>query len=340
MEKQDIKNLSLAELKADLLALSFAPYVAEQIFTWLYKKRISSFSGMSNISKGNISKLKNKFYIGDIALKDKLISKDGTIKFLFGLIDKEAVETVFIPAKNRNTLCLSSQVGCKFRCLFCASGKSFVRNLSVSEITSQLSRIIEITGAAVSHLVFMGIGEPLDNYDNVFKAVRIFNAPSAFNIGARRITISTCGIIPAIENLARQGLQVELSISLHAADNELRNKLMPVNKRYPLDKLISCVREYIKQTNRQITFEYILIKGLNDSLSCADKLSKLLSGLNFKVNLILFNLQEGSCFQPPDKKLVLGFKERLIKNGTHATTRASRGQDIRAACGQLRIAHN
>lgn len=340
MEKQDIKNLSLAELKADLSILGFATYTAEQIFSWLYRKRAAAFLEMSNISKENLLKLEKRFYIGAIALKDKLKSKDGTIKFLLELCDKESIEAVFIPAKNRNTICLSSQVGCKYRCKFCASGINFVRNLTVSEITAQLSKVIEIRGEPVTHIVFMGIGEPLDNYENVLKAVRIFNLPPAFNIGARRITISTCGIIPGIERLSSEVLQIELSVSLHAAEDDLRNKLMPVNKKYPLGRLISCVRKYIKHTNRQVTFEYILIKGINDSLPCADKLSKLLSGLNAKVNLIMVNAQENVLFQAPSQDEVSAFKKRLLKNSTHATIRGSRGQDISAACGQLRIAHS
>lgn len=324
----------------DLSTLGFAPYLATQIFSWLYKKGANSFEVMSDISRKNISRLEEKFYVGGLSLVKRLKSKDGTEKFLFELADRETIEAVFIPAKGRNTLCLSSQAGCKFKCSFCASGKNFVRNLTVSEITSQLSEITNITGKAVTNVVFMGIGEPLDNYDNVLKAIRILNSSGGFNIGARRITISSCGIIPQIERLSDEGLQVELSISLHAVDNELRCRLMPVNKKYPLDKLIPSLARYIEKTDRQITFEYVLIKGVNDGLNDADKLSKLSSTLNSKVNLIVFNAQDNFSCQPPDKETVSAFKGRLIKNGTFVTLRQARGEDISAACGQLRTAHS
>lgn len=340
MEKHDIKNLSFTELKADLSALGFTPYMAGQIFSWLYKKGVNSFEVMSNISRKNISKLEEKFYVGGLSLVKRLKSKDGTEKFLFELADRQVIEAVFIPAKGRNTLCLSSQVGCKFKCSFCASGKNFVRNLTVSEITSQLSEITKITGKIVTNVVFMGIGEPLDNYDNLLGAIRILNSSEGFNIGARRITISTCGMIPRIERLSDEALQVELSVSLHAVDNELRSRLMPVNKKYPLDKLMPCLAHYIEKTGRQVTFEYVLIKGINDSLNDADKLSELSSTLNSKVNLIVFNAQDNFSYQPPDKETVLAFKGRLIKNGTFVTLRQARGDDISAACGQLRTGYS
>ncbi len=212
-----------------------------------------------------------------------------------------------------------------------------MRNLTVSEITSQLSEIMNITGKTVTNVVFMGIGEPLDNYDNVLGAIRILNSPEGFCIGARRITISSCGIIPQIERLSDEGLQVELSVSLHAVDNELRSRLMPVNKKYPLDKLIPSLARYTEKTNRQVTFEYVLLKGVNDGLNDADRLSKLSASLNSKVNLIVFNAQDNSSCRSPDKEAVLAFKARLIKNGTFVTLRQSRGEDISAACGQLRI---
>ncbi|HDZ76614.1 MAG TPA: 23S rRNA (adenine(2503)-C(2))-methyltransferase RlmN [Candidatus Omnitrophica bacterium] len=337
--KQDIKNFNLNELRVCLSVIGLKPYMAEQIFDWIYKKGRKSFSEMSNISRRGRLILEERFYVGNLCLLKDLKSNDDTRKFLFELSDKKSIETVFIPANKRSTVCLSSQVGCRFKCLFCASGRSFLRNLTPSEITSQVSCVLNITKQPVSHIVFMGIGEPMDNYDSVLKAIRILNSPYAFNIGARRITISTSGIIPAIKKLKNEGLQFELSVSLHSADGVLRNKLMPVNKKYPLKNLISCVKDYISYTNRQVTFEYVLMAGVNDALSSADKLSKLLSNLNCKVNLIIFNKTDDARFQPLNKKDVLAFKDRLLRNGTHTTIRLSRGQDIGAACGQLRIEH-
>jgi 23S rRNA (adenine2503-C2)-methyltransferase len=295
---------------------------------------------MTNISKNDISLLEKNFYILRIALLEKLKSKDGTEKFLFELPDKEVIESVFIPRGKYNTACLSSQVGCRFACIFCASGKKFVRNLSTSEIITQLLEMMNITKKKITHIVFMGIGEPLDNYDNVIRAIHILNSPLGFNIGARRITISSCGIIPKIKKLKNEGLQIELSISLHSADDCLRSRLMPVNKKYPVRELIACLKDYIKQTNRQITFEYVLIKDVNDRIDDINMLIRALKGLNCKINLILCNLAEKGAFKRPSKKQAQDFKYRLIKNGLHSTLRKSRGEDIRAACGQLRIRHN
>ncbi|PIQ89160.1 MAG: 23S rRNA (adenine(2503)-C(2))-methyltransferase RlmN [Candidatus Omnitrophica bacterium CG11_big_fil_rev_8_21_14_0_20_42_13] len=334
---QDIKNLSFVDLNKKLISLDFNSYAARQVFDWLYRKKIDSFEKMTNLSKQGIAMLKNEFYIGRIELLECLNSQDGTEKFLFKLQDNETIESVFIPAGNRNTVCLSSQVGCKFKCLFCASGKSFSRNLSASEITSQLSQAMLITSKKITNIVFMGIGEPFDNYDNVLGAIRILNQPLGFNIGARHITISTCGIIDKIERLKEEGLQVELSISLHAAGNELRNKLMPVNKKYPLKELIKCAKSYAAYTGRQVTFEYVLIKGINDAMNEADKLANILSGANCKVNLILYNAAGKGRIAPVSKKSALNFKNKLIKNGVHAMIRLPRGADIQAACGQLRI---
>lgn len=335
--RQDIKNLSFCELEKDVLSLGLKSYLAKQIFHWLYTKNVTSFEAMPNIAKTGIVKLEEKFFIGNPPILKRLKSKDGTEKFLLGLLDNEVIETVFIPSEKRNTVCLSSQVGCKFKCLFCASGMNFIRQLSVSEITSQLSKIRQVVDRPITHLVFMGIGEPMDNYDNIISAIRIFNSSLAFNIGARRITVSTCGIIPGIKRLSSEGLQVELSISLHAPYDELRATIMPVDKKYPVEQLIGCARDYIDKTNRQVTFEYVLIKGLNDHLADADRLSDLLGALNAKVNLIVYNHRGKSAYQAPEKKIVFDFKNRLLKNGTRVTLRLSRGQDIDAACGQLRL---
>ncbi|MDP2043829.1 MAG: 23S rRNA (adenine(2503)-C(2))-methyltransferase RlmN, partial [Candidatus Omnitrophota bacterium] len=236
----------------------------------------------------------------------------------------------------------SSQVGCRFTCQFCASGlKGFKRNLSAGEILDEVLYLKNnAQNAGLTHVVFMGTGEPLDNYENVLKAIRVINSGHAFNIGARRITISTCGIIPGIERLSSFGLQIELSISLHAADDKTRSQLMPVNKKYPLADLIKCCHEYSVKTNRQITFEYILIKGLNSDLSSAQKLAALLKDLRLaKVNLIPANSITELKILPPLSEEILAFKEQLFRSGINVTLRRERGQDIDAACGQLRLRH-
>ncbi|MCX5703122.1 MAG: 23S rRNA (adenine(2503)-C(2))-methyltransferase RlmN, partial [Candidatus Omnitrophica bacterium] len=271
---------------------------------------------------------------------ETICSKDGTVKFLFELKDKNFVEAVSIPAKGRTTVCLSTQVGCKFACRFCASGISgFKRNMTCGEIIEELWQLKNNSpGIKITHIVFMGIGEPLENYDNVLKAIRIINSKHSFNIGARRITISTSGIIPGIKMLMNEGLQIELSISLHAADEKTRSSLMPINKKYPLRDLIAACREYIKKTHRQITFEYILIDKLNSDLQNAQKLSTILKGLRLsKVNLIPSNPIAELKIWPPKAKDVLLFRDYLLRQGINVTLRKPRGQDIEAACGQLRL---
>ncbi|MCM8782220.1 MAG: 23S rRNA (adenine(2503)-C(2))-methyltransferase RlmN [Candidatus Omnitrophica bacterium] len=330
---QDIKDLDLKELEAVLTKYFVPSFHAEQIFSWIYKKGSKDFDSMSNLPKGLREKLKDDFYIYSLKLISELKSKDGTEKFLFELKDKNYIESVIIPAKRRVTACISSQVGCKFACQFCASGTSaFKRNLSTGEIIEQL------LGSNFTHIVFMGIGEPLDNYDNVLKAIRIINSPFAFNIGSRRITISTCGLIPGIKRLMEEDLQIELSISLHAPTDELRNKLLPVNKKYPLKELMSVCKEYIEKTGRQITFEYILIKGINSDLQNAKNLSKIVKDLRLcKVNLIPCNSLKEVKIEAPRRSETLLFRDALLKMGINTTLRKPRGQDIEAACGQLRL---
>jgi 23S rRNA (adenine2503-C2)-methyltransferase len=339
---QDIKELSLKDLENKLLAWELPKYHAKQIFSWIYQKGAFDFGSMSNLPLALRKKLIGEFYILGLEIADLQKSSDGTTKFLFELKDKNLVEAVNIPAARRATGCISSQVGCKFSCQFCASGlKGFKRNLTVGEILDEVLYLKNnIQGAGLTHIVFMGTGEPLDNYDNVLKAIRIINCPDAFNIGARRITISTSGIIPGIHKLATEDLQIELSISLHAACDKLRSQIMPVNKIYPLADLIKCCHEYTAKTNRQITFEYILIKGLNCGLGAAQDLVNLLKDLRLaKVNLIPANpIPELEIFSP-SKAQIEAFKEYLFKSGINVTLRQERGQDIDAACGQLRLRH-
>lgn len=335
---RSLKELSFDELKGVLKEWGEEEFRARQIFSWLYRMAVSDFSSMTDIPLSVRKRLNANFYICGLELIKKAESCDGTEKFLLRLEDSNCIETVIIPEEKRVTGCLSSQVGCKFSCAFCASGKSgFKRNLQKSEILDEIVFIKQARAKELTHIVFMGTGEPLDNYDNVLAAIRLINSPLGFNIGARRITISTAGVIPGIRRLMGEGLQVELSVSLHAANDEDRSVLMPINKVYPLKDLMSVCREYIDKTNRQVTFEYTLIHGINSDLQSAKTLSKILRGMNCKVNLIVCNPAEGFEFYPPGKLEILIFKDYLLKSGVRVTLRKGRGKDIDAACGQLRI---
>ncbi len=353
---QDIKELSLKELEVKLLSWGSPKYHARGIFNWIYQKGVYEFSRMSNLPAPLRKKLTDEFSILGLTLVDSQESSDGTTKLLFELADKNLVEAVNIPMTRRTpgligkagarrcavTGCISSQVGCKFGCNFCASAlKGFKRNLTRGEILDEVLYLKNnLKVGQLTHIVFMGTGEPLDNYENVLGAIRLINSPLAFNIGARRITVSTCGIIPGIERLAFEDLQIELSISLHAADDKTRSQLMPVNKKYSLVDLIECCQEYIAKTNRQITFEYILIKGFNSGVDSAEKLVILLKDLRLaKVNLIPANpIAELKIFPPTEREILL-FKDKLFSCGINVTLRKERGQDIDAACGQLRLRH-
>lgn len=340
MIKKNIKDLSLKELERILISWGYQRFHAQQIFSWVCKKGAEDFDSMSDLALDLRERLKENFSLVSLELIEILKSKDGTKKLLFQLKDNNFIEAVIIPAEKRITGCISSQVGCKFACRFCASGMlGFKRNLTSAEIVDQVLYLKNKLGnKKLTHIVLMGIGEPLDNYDYVLKAIRIINSSDALGIGARRITISTCGIIPGIKRLADEKLQIELSISLHAADNNLRSQLVPVNKEYPLKELILACKEYIKKTNRQITFEYVLIRGLNSDLQNAKKLVTILKDLRLvKVNLIPANRIKKLNIEPPGKLEILLFKDYLIKQSINVTLRKPRGEDIKAACGQLSL---
>ncbi|MCM8770706.1 MAG: 23S rRNA (adenine(2503)-C(2))-methyltransferase RlmN [Candidatus Omnitrophica bacterium] len=337
MDKKSILNLNLKELEQILIDWQQEKFHALQIFSWIYKKGIKDFEKMSDLSVLLRKKLKENFSIFDLELIKEIKSVDGTKKLLFKLKDGNTIEAVNIATERRITGCVSTQVGCKFACKFCASGLlGFKRNLETAEIIEQVLFLKE-KAKRLNNLVFMGIGEPLDNYDNVLKAIRIINSPAGLNIGARKITLSSAGFIPGIKRLVSEGLQIELAISLHAGDDKTRSFLMPLNKKYPLQELLAVIKEYIKKTKRQITFEYILIDGVNSSISEAEKLSKLLKDLNCKVNLIPCNPVKEIGFLPAKKMDILLFKDRLLKSGIKVTVRMPRGEDIQAACGQLRL---
>ena len=334
--KQDIKNLTLNELKAAVTAMGEPAHRAQQIFSWLYGKNADSFSMMTNLPRRFISRLEKKFTVAPLECEKRLRAKDGTEKFLWRLEDGKHVETVLIKHGKRKTLCLSTQVGCRFRCPFCASGAmGFSRNLTVSEIVGQLLSAQKLTATRVTNVVFMGIGEPLDNYDNLVRSIFIINSPQGPAIGARRITVSTCGITPGILKLKDIGLQVELAVSLHASNNELRNELVPINRKYPLRKLIDACKEYHKKTKRIITIEYTLIPGKNDSNGDADKLARIAHEINAKVNLIACNPSDSAASAASDKDALRPFASRLRSKKITVTCRKPRGDDIFAACGQL-----
>lgn len=334
----DIRDFSLAELKEALQAFGLPAFRAQQIFDWVYKNGATDFDAMKNLPADLRRALKDKFAFYQPEVVSELKSQDGTKKFLFSLADRETVETVLIPTETRATVCVSTQAGCKFGCKFCASGiGGWTRNLQPSEILSEiLYAKSHAEGHPLSHIVFMGTGEPLDNYDNLMKAIRLINAPEGIGIAARRITVSTCGVIPKILQLAQEGLQIELAISLHGYDNESRNVLMPVNRKYPFDDLIKACHEYFKVTKRLITFEYILIKDITCTDAAVEHLRKAFKGLVCKMNLIPYNPVSEFDHKTPSREEMFRFRDRLEKYGVHATIRTPRGRDVSAACGQLR----
>jgi len=338
MKKPDIRNQSFEELTAYMKLLGEASFRASQIFEWIYQKQVQDFDRMTNLSTALQARLKKEFTFSNQAVLQKQVSFDGTTKVLFELYDGEKVETVLIPTSTRATVCISTQAGCKFGCRFCASGiGGLKRNLDCAEILDQIFYMKKIAKEKpLSHIVFMGVGEPLDNYDNLIKAVRTINSSKGINIAARRITISTCGLIPKIDKLAGEGLQIELAVSLHGASNESRNVLMPVNKKYPVKNLIEACRRYNKATKRQITFEYIMIKDVTCTDEVARQLGRLLKGLLCKINLIPYNPVDEFEHEPPSRNKMFAFKSQLARYGIHSTIRTPRGRDVSAACGQLR----
>ena len=335
-DKRDIRDLTLDELRSDLEAMGERPFRAAQVFDWLYKKGASDFAEFSSLSKSLREKLTGSFRVGALELAERRESGDGATKYLFRLHDGEHIETVLIPSGKRLTACLSTQVGCKFACAFCASGlHGFKRNLAPSEITGQVLTLRTTLGREPTNFVFMGMGEPLDNWANVEKAVRIMNRPEGLGIAARRMTISTAGYLPAFKRLEALDLQVNLSLSLHAVTDRLRDRLMPINRRFPLEDVVRAAEEYIHSGGRMITLEYIVIRGLNDSLDDADGLAGIARRLRAKVNLIAYSPVEGLEFETPSGVDVARFKRWLEERKVNTTLRLSKGSDIAAACGQL-----
>jgi 23S rRNA (adenine2503-C2)-methyltransferase len=336
VDKKDIRDLSFEELAAELKKWGRPAYRAGQIFDWVYKKGAASFSSCTDLPLSLRQRLGEEFSLSPLVLADRVRSRDGTEKFLFELVDGNFVETVLIPAGRRKTLCLSTQVGCRFGCAFCASGMGgFRRNLTPAEILGQILFLRDSLSVDLTNLVFMGMGEPLDNYENVVRAVRTMNDRRGLGIAARRITISTAGVVPGLERLKNLGLQLNVSLSLHALRDDLRSELMPINKKYPLADVLRAAEGYFERTGRMITLEYILLRDVNDSAEDARLLAAAARRLKAKVNLIPYSQACGPGFEAPAREKAELFLKRLEDRGVRATLRRSKGADIQAACGQL-----
>jgi 23S rRNA (adenine2503-C2)-methyltransferase len=337
MNKVDLKDLDLEETTNLIESYGIEPYRAEQIRKWIFGRRVESFQEMTNISKELRRFLDSRCDLSSLKVVETQSSFDGTKKYLFELEDGHKIESVLIPEQGHYTACISSQVGCAMGCAFCCTGKQgLFRNLKSSEIVNQVIQIKRFMDEPerLTNIVFMGMGEPLANFEAVKKAVRNILSPEALNFSRRRVTISTCGIVPMIARLGRE-IPINLAVSLNAADDATRSLLMPINRRYPLAELIEALRVYPLQKGRRITFEYVLIKDMNDGPEDARRLARLLSAIRSKINLIPFNQYSGSPFQPPDEERVLEFQQELIAKRLTATIRHSKGGDISAACGQL-----
>lgn len=337
----NIKCLTHAELQTRLVEQGLKKFRADQIFAWLYSRHARSFQEMTNIAKSERSLLSSVFVIPSPAIIRTETSADGTRKFLLELEDKRTVECVLIPDEGRQTLCISSQVGCRQACRFCLTGsKGFIRDLKSFEIVDQVLEIASLVKQegrrGITNIVLMGMGEPLANFDEVIKALSIITAERGLGFSPRRVTVSTDGLVPEIDRLGRSGIKVNLAVSLNAATDEVRDRIMPVNRRYPIRELLAACRRFPLEPRRRITFEYVMLKGVNDSEEDARHLAELLRGIKCKVNLIPFNPFPGSEFGRPDEAAVRGFQKILLSRHYTAPVRESRGRDISAACGQLR----
>lgn len=334
---KNIKDYTLEELKQEMQNIQEKPFRAEQIFKWIYEEKVKTFDDMTNLSLQLREKLKENYTMCNYDILRKQEAKDGTKKYLFDIGDGNAIETVLMSYHHGYSICVSSQIGCKMGCKFCAStGINFIRSLSSGEIVEQIIAVEQDENIRISNVVFMGIGEPLDNYDNVVKAIRIINHPKGLNIGARHISVSTSGLVPNIYRLADENIQCTLSISLHATNNQKRSEMMPVNNAYPIEELLQACKDYIAKTNRRISFEYALAKDNNDNLEDAQALVKLLKGMLCHVNLIPINKIENGKYSKSSNENIIRFRDYLNDHGIVATIRRELGSDIDAACGQLR----
>lgn len=332
----NIYNFTLQDLEIYFEKLGYKKYKATQLFEWLYKKRVTSFDEMTNMKKITIEQLKQDFSFEQINIVDKK-EDESVVKYLFELKDGNHIEAVVMKHDYGNSLCVSSQVGCNMGCAFCESGRlKKIKNLETSEMVEQILAVEKNIGRRISHVVLMGIGEPFDNYSNIMKFIEIINCGKGIDIGSRHITVSTCGVVPKIKEFAKEKLQINLAISLHAPNNKIRNELMPINKAYPLEILIPTLTEYIKKTNRRLTFEYILLKGINDTENCAIELCNLIKGMNAYVNLIPYNETSHLKWKRSNKEQIKKFYDILKKHKINVTIRREFGTTVSAACGQLR----
>ncbi len=332
----DLKDKTLNELEQIIAGLGQKKYLAKYIFQFIHAEDAEEISQITPLSKSLRAKLiENDYYISQLSVLNKLTDKDGTIKYVFGLAGGNRIETVLLLDGKRRTLCVSTQAGCKMGCVFCATGKlKFHRNLSAGEIVDQIYSV-QKDAAKISNIVYMGMGEPLENYDAVVKSVQILNDPAGKNIGIRHITVSTCGLAPAIKKLAYEKLHPRLAISLNAPTDELRTSLMPINKKYPIAKLLDAVRTYQFKVKERVTFEYIMIKGINDSLLHAGQLVKLLRAVKCNVNLIEYNPHPGCKYKGSGVEKISRFAQVIEEAGIENTIRLKKGSSICAACGQL-----
>lgn len=344
--RMDLLSLHRDELSDELEKLGEPRYRAGQLCEWIYKKRVGDFAAMSNMPAALRSRLAEHFQLRPLEKARETGSKDTTRKFLFRLTDGQLVETVLIPASpalygersDRRTICISSQVGCAYGCKFCASGlDGWKRNLTAGEIVSQFLAVEEESGERISNIVFMGMGEPFANYENLMRAITIINAPWGIGLGARHITVSTSGLVPRIKEFADQPLQIRLAISFHGATDDVRGQIMPVNRKYPIAELLEACAHYVSQKKQHLTFEYILIQGINDSEEQARALAGHARKLHAKVNLIPYNTVTGLEWERPEQDVQERFLEILQGRGVQATLRREKGHDIAAACGQLRL---
>ena len=337
---QSIYNYTEEMWKEYLINMGEKPFRASQMMEWFYRHRIHAFQEMSNISKKFIAHLEENFIIDELKCVTRQISSDGTQKFLFELSDGNLIETVLMNHNYGYSVCVTSEVGCNMGCVFCASGmKKKLRNLTTAEMVLQVLMVSTLAEIRVSHVVVMGIGEPFDNYDNVINFLKIINHAKGLEIGARHITVSTCGLVPKIREYASFDLQVNLAISLHAPKNEIRDQIMPINKKYPLEELMDAVKYYISITGRRVTFEYILLRDINDTKECANALADLIGKENIYVNLIPYNEVIEKPYKRSKEETMRAFYDTLYKRGINVQLRKEQGSDIDAACGQLRSKH-
>ena len=336
-DKIDIKSLNFTELQKLLEEMGEKKFRAKQLYEWIHKRLVLSFDEMTNLSKDMRKKLDESCTIEGARIIKKQVSSDGTAKFLMRLSDGNTVESVLMKYKHGNSVCISTQVGCRMGCRFCASTVGgLIRSLKTSEMLDQIYEIQRTTGERVSNIILMGIGEPLDNYDNVVKFIRMISDENGLNISQRNITLSTCGLVDRLKKLVDEKLTITIAISLHAPNDELRKTMMPIANKYSIEEIMDVCRYYIECTGRRISFEYSLVKGVNDSMECAKQLIELVKGMNCHINLIPVNPIKERDYKQTGKDEVYAFKNKLEKNGINVTIRREMGRDIDGACGQLR----